>query len=507
MSLEPIGFVTIIVGLFCLALGQRAAGAILVVTTLFGSAAALLIGAANIQPAHLLLGFLAAATLTRRREAAAIIEAIRPPQAGFWLTCLVVFAVAGGAFLPRIFAGTTQIIPLGTSEYADTGAGVPLGPVSSNFTQAVYFIADLACFCMIYAIASSRAGFEVIAKAVLFYAAGNALFAVIDMATYSTGTQGLLDVIRNARYTLHNEEEIAGLKRIVGSFPEASAFAHSTLGAFAFVGTMWLCGRFALWSGLLALLSLALLVLSTSSTGLVGAFPALAILYATAFTRCGSSRRSRNSSAAVLLGPLLAAAAVLVILLNDALYAAVRHYVDLLVVSKSGSSSGLERASWNAFAMRNFWDSRGLGVGLGTVRTSSFPVALLSNVGVPGVVLYWLFIGSALWRRRGAAPSFPADVALAARNACLSLIIADCFAAPSVEQGLLFYTLAALACVEPAPLAAAAGLARRLRTLPSAVGRGGVAASHSGAFQSLRLSGGPAGQPSGGPASRPNTWT
>jgi hypothetical protein len=141
---------------------------------------------------------------------------------------------------------------------------------------------------------------------------------------------------------------------------------------------------------------------------------------------------------------------MLALLLNDAAGDTVRSYVDLLVLSKSSSTSGIERSSWNAVAVQNFIDSLGLGVGLGTVRTSSLPVALISNVGVPGTVLYVLFFASALLRRRGNNPrSFPADVRMAARNACFALMIGDTLAAPTVEQGLLFYIFAGLACSEP----------------------------------------------------------
>ena len=75
MSIEPIGLLTIIVGFLCLQLGSRATFATLVVAALFGSAAALLIGSANIQPAHLLLAFVAATVLRHPREAAGAISA------------------------------------------------------------------------------------------------------------------------------------------------------------------------------------------------------------------------------------------------------------------------------------------------------------------------------------------------------------------------------------------------------------------------------------------------
>ena len=138
---------------------------------------------------------------------------------------------------------------------------------------------------------------------------GNVLFAFLDLVTYATGTQWLLEFIRNAQYSLHIEEQISGLKRIVGSFTEASAFARSTLGALGFTGTLWLCGRRPALTGTLALASLALVVLSTSSTGLAGTLPVLLILYATALLRLGFQPSRPVSSAAVMCAPLLVVAA------------------------------------------------------------------------------------------------------------------------------------------------------------------------------------------------------
>ena len=286
--------------------------------------------------------------------------------------------------------------------------------------------------------------------ALLAYAAVNVLLAVLDVGTYSTGTQSLLDFMRNAQYTLHLEDQVEGMKRIVGSYPEASAFARCTLGALAFTGTLWLCGRSPTLTGPLALISLVLVVLSTSSTGLAGTPAVLLILYMTMMLRSGFHPRSRPFASAAALGaPVLVGVVTLAVLLNDSAYATVSNYLDDLIFTKSLTSSGIERSAWNTYGMQNFFDSLGLGVGLGTVRTSSFPVALLANVGIPGTIFYVLFAVSAFFRRRGTPRSFPSDVRMAARNACLALIIGDTFAAPNVEQGLVFYVLAAVACAEP----------------------------------------------------------
>jgi hypothetical protein len=340
------------------------------------------------------------------------------------------------------------IIPIGTSQYAGTGL-VPLGPVSGNVTQTVYLIADLVCYALVVAIASTRAGFERVATAVVAYAAGNVLFALLDLGTYATGTQDLLGFMRNSTYTLHHEEEVNGLKRIVGSFPEASAFAGSTVGALSFTGTMWICGRRPVWTGALTLASFILLILSTSSTGLLAAPIMVMILYATALKRCGLGPTSRVSATVVLMAPPLAVIAILVVLLDAKTSAAIADYVDLLIFSKSTSESGIERASWNSAALQNFFDSWGFGVGLGTARTSSFALAVLSHVGLPGAVLFTLFAISTLGIQRGKSGTFPSDIRLAARNGCLGFLVGSLAAGSSLDLGLLFFILAGLATAEP----------------------------------------------------------
>ena len=448
MKIEPIGLVTIAIGLICLALDYRAAAVIFVVSTLFGSAAAILIGSANIQPAHLFLAFITAVALTRSREIVATFKAITPPQPGFWLACLLFYGLISAYVLPRLLAGGTEIVPLGTSEYPDTGSTVPLGPVSSNLTQSIYMTADVLCFAMIVAIASTRDGFDAITRALIAYAAANVFFAALDLVTYNTGTQAVLEFMRNAQYTLHNEEEINGLKRIVGSFTEASAFARSALGAFAFTGTLWLCGRHSAWTGPLALASFLLVVLSTSSTGLAGAPVVLMLLFMTAMQY--SLRHGRSQSGAtILLGPPLAVIAVLLLLVNSDALATVLDYVNVVVLNKSNTSSGIERASWNTTGLQNFFDSWGFGVGLGTSRTSGQVFALLSNVGVLGTLFYCMFLLSAFVKRRGTPGSYPTDVRIAARNACIGLFVGDLLVSSTVDQGLFFYILAGLASAEP----------------------------------------------------------
>ncbi|WP_105440746.1 hypothetical protein [Neorhizobium sp. T25_13] len=449
MSLEPIGIFTLVLGLYCLFAGYHASIVVFIGLSVFGAAAAILAGSANIQPAHLFLAFLALSVLTYRDKFSIALKALSFPNPGFWLACLLIYGTALGFFAPRLLARITDIIPLGASEYPSTGSTVPLGPVSSNFTQAVYVSADLLTYVLILAIGSTMAGFRAIIVGVLVFAGANAFFALLDIATYGTGAQDLFLYIRNAQYTFHDDDVVAGVKRIVGSWPEASAFAGISLAAVGFTGTLWLCGRNLRCSGALFLVTTLLVIRSTSSAGLLALPLCFVILYITAVFRCGGQSGARNSSAIVLFAPPLICLIALVIAINDALFRQLYDYFDLLIFSKSTSHSAVERSSWNTYGYQNFLDSYGLGVGLGTSRTSSFLFALLSNVGIPGTIMFSLFAISAFSKRRGMRRTFTSDVRLAARNGCACLMIGAMVAGPTVDLGLVFFILAGLSSAEP----------------------------------------------------------
>jgi hypothetical protein len=189
--------------------------------------------------------------------------------------------------------------------------------------------------------------------------------------------------------------------------------------------------------------------MSTSSTGLVGAPVMLLILYATALSISGRKNTSRTATVAIVFVPLMSLAVGLVVAIDPDMSKVIYNYIDIIALGKSTSNSGIERNSWNMVAIQNVFDSLGLGVGLGTVRTSSFLLALLANVGIPGTIFYLAFAFGALIKKRGVPGSFTADARLAARNGCLGLLVGDMLVSPVIDQGLFFCMLAALASAQP----------------------------------------------------------
>jgi len=448
MGIEPLGIFVAAIGIVSVFLGYRSAAIIFMTLAVLGAAATLIVGSSSIPPAHLFILFLAAATLSHRREAGLALRAMAFPRPAFWLAGLLLYGAATGLFAPRLLAGVTQIVPLGISEYNADGGTVPLGPVSSNLTQAVYLTADLISFCLLVAIGSTPKGFVALVIGLISYAAANIVFGLMDLLGGPVG-RDLLGLIRNAQYTMRENDTVAGVKRVVGSWPEASAFAGTTLGSLGFCGTMWLCGRFSRWTGIAFVISLFLIIRSTSSTGLFAAPLCLALLYMTAVVRSGANWGSFNSSATLLLAPPIAAICLMMIALDETLTRQITDYVDLLIFSKANSSSGSERGAWNAYALANFVDSSGLGVGLGTARTSSFVMALLSNVGWPGTFLFVCFMIAAFGPAKHTPRSFFSDSRMAARNGCFCLLIGSLVAGPTVDLGLPFFILAALASCRP----------------------------------------------------------
>jgi hypothetical protein len=468
VNVEPVGLVTFAIGILALFKGADLAMLCFMPMALLGSAGAVLLGGAGtIQPAHLMLGFLVLAVFARPERLVLPLRSVTFPREGFWLALVVVYGVAGAFLLPRVFADATGVNAIGSTDYGPSLLLVPLGPTSGNITQSVYLVADALCFLTVLAFASTPRGSATVITAVMAYCVADITFAAIDIATSATDTGYLLGFIRNADYQLHLEEATGGMKRIVGSFTEASSFSYATVGALGFTSRLWLAGRWPRTMGLLSLVSLGLLAFSTSSTAYVATPGLLAVLYGGLILRIARRGAAAPASFAFLgFAPVVLLAVVAAIGLDPTASATMRDFLNVTLFDKSSSQSGLERAQWNWTALGNFRDTLGMGGGLGSIRASSFPLAVLSNLGVVGAAGFGGFFASILWSDRGdARDSLQADVRAAARTACAGLLIAATVSGALVDLGLPFYVFAALACAVPRPGLVAA-LARVSDSVP-----------------------------------------
>jgi hypothetical protein len=115
------------------------------------------------------------------------------------------------------------------------------------------------------------------------------------------------------------------------------------------------------------------------------------------------------------------------------------------VLNKMSTASGIERSSWNRQAIQNFFDTFGLGAGNGSVRASSFPIAVIGSLGIPGVVTYGLFLFSIWFGKKASAPPATLAIQAAARSACFAWLIAASASGGFIDLGLPFFAFAALA--------------------------------------------------------------
>jgi hypothetical protein len=451
MTVEFVGIAALLIGILSLYCQPSVIVYVFLCTTLLGAAAAFVLtnlGGTNISPAHLLLCFLVLRLFRTPEMQRNAIEGLSFGRPGSWFLLTVIYSTVAAYVMPRIFAGQTMIFAV----RAQTSFSIPLSPAMSNLTQSVYFIGDLVCFVAIYAFASTPNGHRVAGKAVIACATVNLIFAVLDILTYLTGTADLFAPIRNANYSMLNDTEMAGFKRIVGSFTEASSFGALTLGYFGYTGKLWLLGAYPRVSGILALLSLTALVFSTSTTAYVGLCALLAFGYVETLIHALYRPATRATMVFLVGAPFIAALLVISIELSDTYSYYIKSLLDQMVLNKMSTDSGVERSSWNRQAIQNFVDTFGFGAGNGSVRSSSILFGIPASLGVLGTLLFGLFF-SGVFLGKPKGPQFDrVDDAFrqGAKYACLGWFIAGATSGAVIDLGLPFFALAALAAARPA---------------------------------------------------------
>jgi hypothetical protein len=449
MTVEVIGFITLALGLLALIRPAAFMVQLFLSSTLLGSSAAFIleaVGGTNISPAHLLLGFLAYRLLSIQNVSAAAANSVTFGSPGFWLLLTVGYSVISAYFMPRIFAGQTFTFAVRNQD----GYSMPLAPAMSNLTQSIYFVGDLVCFILISGYAGTVSGRKVLGGAAVWCAGLNLVFAVLDLATYFTNTTELMSIIRNANYALLNDQEVAGFKRIVGSFTEASSFGSTTLGYFAFTSRLWLLGIRPRLTLTLTLLSLSALLFSTSTTAYVGLAAFLTVSYLQVLISTYRTPLTLPTTIFIFVVPVAVLVMVLVIALNDEYWASLQNLLDTLVLNKMSTDSGVERSSWNNQALQNLFDTFGFGVGNGSVRASSFPVGVLASLGVFGGLIFAMFFAKVLFSRARAEPYDPLDDGYrqAAKSVCIAWLITATTSGALIDLGLPYYAFAALTCAK-----------------------------------------------------------
>lgn len=373
------------------------------------------------------------------------LRAVFARQASAWLVlALVVLALAGAAVLPRLFEAATMV-PFPVERSA---VDAPLRPTSKNVTQSGYLLLDaLLYFALSLQLLAAPRRARVVTAFLLWCSLHTGL-GLIDLVAKYADLGDVFAPIRTANYANLSGDRIGRFARLTGSLPEASTFATMGLGCLAFSFVYWrrTGSRFAL---ALAAANLLLLLLSTSTTAYVGlallAVP-LAWQAVTAWRRGAWSGRDLLPAGVAVA----AAAAFVAVLAAGGALAPYAQLIDTMVFDKFDSQSGVERSHFNVLSLRSLLDTYGLGVGLGSSRTSSWPVAVLAQLGVAGAVLMAMLVAR-LWRgMRGVAPAAAgADLrgaGSAVAAAALGGLLAASLSGATANPGPIFFI--ALAVIE-----------------------------------------------------------
>ena len=299
------------------------------------------------------------------------------------LCCLLLYAIAGAWLFPRLFAGQTTVFV-----QAKLRGGVveaALEPVSANISQAGYFVLGGLTTIGLSILLLKAQRINEVRRGFFLWVILHTAMGLMDLLGKLAGMGDVLEPIRTASYAMLTNASESGFFRIAGAFSEASGFGASSLTCLAFTYTYWrkTGAALALW---LSVLLFLLLLLSTSSTA-YGGLVLLSIPVAISLLLSIAKGRL-NSDELLILGCLVAIAfAVLAIELYDSrTFDPVVDLIESTVINKGSSSSGQERGYWNIKSLQSFADTSGLGVGLGSSRASSWPIAVLSQLGVIGML-------------------------------------------------------------------------------------------------------------------------
>jgi hypothetical protein len=133
---------------------------------------------------------------------------------------------------------------------------------------------------------------------------------------------------------------------------------------------------------------------------------------------------------------------------NDRVLDPVLRLFDTMVVNKVTSASGEERAYWNYRSLQSLYDTAGLGIGLGSSRASSWIIAVLSQLGIAGSLMFGVLIAAIVrsGHLRGADDIDPEirSVALSVRAACLAGLLAASIAGGGADPGIQFFVAVAV---------------------------------------------------------------
>lgn len=315
----------------------------------------------------------------------------------YWLVAVLVTML-----MPRLFEGDVLIIPVRLTE---SSSGEALQPTTQNFSQITYLSLSIFAVFAFHRHTLKHFSFNTFFPSIQFGAACVIATGILDYASQTINLGWLLEPLRTASYGLITSDMVLNSKRVVGLMPEASAYG--TLCLF-FLAVLYFCqppfhrSKQAKIKNMVLVFSLiGMIVLSTSSSAYVG----IAVFFLLALFDW-FHHDIYHKRKIVGRNFLFLSFVVLCVVVSGFLFPNVaNHTIELvneMVFNKKESASYEERTMWTATSMEALMNTYGLGVGVGSTRTSNFLAAILSNTGILGGLLFGLYVFSTFIKSRAA---------------------------------------------------------------------------------------------------------
>lgn len=308
----------------------------------------------------------------------------------FLVTALIVTLVS-----PRLFEGQVNVIHV--RKIFSLTRAFPLQPSAQNISQMAYLTISFLAVIAMSSLVTKPNMWAVIRKGLMISGLISIITGLLSMVSVLSP---LLQPFRTATYTLLEGATIAGISRVIGLMPEASVYGALCVGLLSslhFLGRIGSISRSEdLARSAIVLGLIAMTVLSTSSSAYVGlaAFGAAAFIdWAFRLTRT-PARSPENNRAKVeaFVAMFAIMCAVAFTSVNNGVLVSINTALNSILFLKQGSISFIERSYWSAVSWQALWDTYGLGVGVGSTRTSNTFVAITSNTGILGAVLFYGFL-------------------------------------------------------------------------------------------------------------------
>jgi hypothetical protein len=441
------GFLIIAAALFFMRASITAMLGLVLVSSLLGAASAVNLpglGGANITPASLALLFLVLRILLSPAGGFPIVAGAF--QQNIALAFFCIYGAATAFIFPSLFYHTINVPQLRA-----IGGGIfgtaPVEFSSQNITTSVYLLGTFLGFLSAYIACSLERRSDSLLRTVSLVSWLHIGFGILDIVLSKIGQHDLLDFFRNASYSQLNQD-IGGIQRVAGIFPEASAYASFGFAFLVVNVELWMRGERQRLTGFTALTMLIMLLLTTSSTAYVSiAIYAALLVLRMLFTPMHLPFAKKLNL--VTIG--LVAITILLVLevFMPAMSALMFDILQQMTFQKLHSVSGIQRTFWAHKGWEAFWSSNWIGIGAGSFRSSGLLSSVAGSLGVLGLLTLFGSVWTTLKPLRPQTHMVNTQESERIKAAfgwtAVLMLVPGLFGAPSPDPSLLFGLFAGIA--------------------------------------------------------------